>query len=225
MKVEIRNSPSYAVARCFIEPGQTINVESGAMYAQTLGMQITSEMQGGLFGALKRSFLSGDSFFVSKFSSPHGGWVDVVPTFPGDVFQLDLDGSNDLILMRGAWIASDTSINLDTKFGGAKMFLGGEGIFTVKCSGKGTVIGAAYGAIDQHSLKAGEGLTVDTGHLVAYEDGMNVNIRKAGNGILNSLKSGEGLVMDFHGPGDVITQSRNPQGFASFVTSLLPPRN
>lgn len=224
MKVEIRNSPSYAVARCFIEPGQTINVESGAMYAQTIGMQITSEMQGGLFGALKRSFLSGDSFFVSKFSSPHGGWVDVVPTFPGDIFKLDLDSGNDLILTRGAWIASDTGINLDTKFGGAKMFLGGEGIFTVKCSGKGTVVGAAYGAIDHHSLGPGEGLTVDTGHLVAYEDGMNVQIRKAGNGILNSLKSGEGLVMDFYGPGDVITQSRNPQGFASFVSALLPNR-
>ncbi|MBC9705801.1 MAG: TIGR00266 family protein [Enterococcus sp.] len=225
MKVEIRNSPAYAVARCFLDPGQVINVESGAMYAQTIGMEITSEMQGGFLGALKRSVLSGDSFFVSKFSAPHGGWVDVVPTYPGDIFQLDLDGSNALILTRGAWIASDTSVSLDTKFGGAKMFIGGEGLFTVKCTGRGTVVGAAYGAIDHHSLKQGEGLTVDTGHLVAYEDGMNVNIRKSGTGILNSLKSGEGLVMDFYGPGDVITQSRNPQGFASFVSSLLPNRS
>lgn len=225
MKVEIRHSPSYAVARCFLQPGEVINVESGAMYEQTLGMQISSEMQGGLFGALKRSILSGDSFFVSKFSAPNGGWVDVVPTYPGDIFSLGVNPGSALVLTRGAWLASDVGVKLDTQFGGAKMFIGGEGVFTVKCSGQGEVVASAYGAIDHHSLGPGEGLTVDTGHLVAYEDGMQVNIRKAGTGILNSLKSGEGLVMDFIGPGDVITQSRNPAGFASFVASLLPQRN
>lgn len=223
MQVELRHQPSFAAARLALGPGEQINVESGAMYAQSLGMEITSKMQGGIFGALKRSLLSGESFFVSTFSSPRSpGWVDVVPNYPGDVFSLDVDPSRGLILTRGSWLASDTTVNLDTKFGGAKMFLGGEGIWTVKCTGHGTVIGAAYGAIDLHSLKEGEGFTVDTGHLVAYEEGMRTHIRKAGTGILNSLKSGEGLVMDIHGPGDVITQTRNPAGFASFIQSVLP---
>lgn len=225
MQVDIRHNPSYAVARCSTAPGETINVEAGAMYAQTLGMEITSEMQGGLLNSLKRSLLSGDSFFVSKFRSQYGGWVDVVPTYPGDVFTLDVSPGNGLILTRGSWLASDLGVKLDTQFGGAKMFLGGEGVFTVKCTGQGKVIAAAYGAIDVHSLKAGEAVTVDTGHLVAYEEGMRVDIRKAGQGIMSSFKSGEGLVMDFHGPGDVITQSRNPSGFASFVSSLLPSRS
>lgn len=225
MQIDIRHSPSFAVARCMLNPGETINVEAGAMYQQTLGMQIQSEMQGGFLNALKRSVLSGDSFFVSKFTAPDGGWVDVVPTYPGDIFSLDVSNGNDLILTRGAWLASDLGVKLDTTFGGAKMFLGGEGVFTVKCSGTGSVVASAYGAIDHHSLKEGEGLTIDTGHLVAYEAGMKVNIRKAGTGILSSLKSGEGIVMDFFGPGDVITQTRNPSGFASFVSSLLPSRS
>jgi uncharacterized protein (TIGR00266 family) len=223
MEVVLRHQPSFAAARLSLNPGEKINVESGAMYAQSLGMEITSKMQGGIFGALKRSLLSGESFFVSTFSSPRSpGWVDVVPNYPGDVFSLDVDPSRGLILTRGAWLASDTTVDLDTKFGGAKMFLGGEGLWTVKCTGRGTVVGAAYGALDLHSLKQGEGFTVDTGHLVAYEEGMQTNIRKAGTGILNSLKSGEGLVMDIYGPGDVITQTRNPAGFASFIQSVLP---
>lgn len=223
MEVTLRHQPSFAVARLNLSAGEQVNVESGAMYAQSLGMEITSKMQGGLFGALKRSLLSGESFFVSTFSSPRSpGWVDIVPNYPGDVFSLDIEPSRGLILTRGSWLASDTAVNLDTKFGGAKMFLGGEGIFTVKCTGRGTVIGAAYGAMDLHSLGEGEGFTVDTGHLVAYEEGMRTQIRKAGTGILNSLKSGEGLVMDIYGPGDVITQSRNPAGFASFIQSVLP---
>lgn len=224
MEVQVRHQPAFATARCILRPGETIAVESGAMYEQTLGMKITSDMQGGLLQAAKRSLLGGDSFFVSKFTAPDGGWVDVVPTYPGDLITLDVSPGNNLILTRGSWLASDIGVNLDTKFGGAKMFVGGEGIFTVKASGQGTVVIAAYGAIDHHSLKQGQSLTVDTGHLVAYEDGMQVNIRKAGTGLLNSFTSGEGLVMDFHGPGDVLTQTRNPQGFASFITSLLPSR-
>jgi uncharacterized protein (TIGR00266 family) len=225
MRTEIRHSPSFAVARCFLDRGQTINVESGAMYAQSLGIQIESKMQGGLFGALKRSIMSGDSFFVSKFSAPHDfdGWVDVAPSYPGDVFAMDVP-SNGLVLTRGAWLASDLGVNLDASVN-ARMFLGGEGIFTVKCTGQGTVVASAYGALDVHSLGPGEGMTVDTGHLVAYEDGMQVNIRKAGTGFINSLTSGEGLVMDIYGPGDVLTQTRNPASFAGFIRSLLPSNN
>lgn len=223
MKVEIRHSPAFAVARCSLRAGEEVNIESGAMYAQSIGMEIRSKMQGGLFGALKRSLLSGDSFFVSTFKSPQqDGWVDIVPTMPGDIFELAVAPGENIILTRGAWLASDTTVDLDTKFAGAKVFLGGEGLWTVRCSGNGTVLGAAFGAVEIHSLAAGEGMTVDTGHLVAYEEGMQVNIRKAGTGILNSLKSGEGLVMDFFGPGDLVTQTRNPTGMASFIQSILP---
>lgn len=223
MQVKIRHSPSYAVARCQIEKGETINVESGAMYAQSQGIEITSKMQGGLFGALKRSLLSGDSFFVSEFSAQQNGcWVDVAPNSPGDVFEMDITPGDDLILTRGAWLASDQRITLDTQFAGAKLFIGGEGLFTVRCSGQGKLIGSAYGALDVHELAAGEMVTVDTGHVVAYAATVRTNIRKAGKGILSSMKSGEGLVMDFQGPGIVITQSRNPAGFASFIIPLLP---
>lgn len=222
MRTEIRHSPAFAVTKCLLGPGETINVESGAMYAQSLGMIIESKMSGGLFGALKRSMLSGDSFFVSKFTAPeNGGWVDLAPSYPGDMFAITIDRSNGFILTKGSWVASDVGVDLDSKVN-TKMFMGGEGIFTVKCSGEGTIVGSAYGALDQHSLGPNEGLTVDTGHLVGYEEGMNVNIRKAGTGILNSLKSGEGLVMDIYGPGDVLTQSRNPSAFAGFIRTLLP---
>lgn len=222
MQVDIRHDPAFAVARCNIAPGETIHVESGAMYAQTLGMEISSEAQGGLLNSLKRSLLSGDSFFVSKFRAPNGGWVDIVPTYPGDVFSMDIDPANPLVLTRGAWLASSSGVNLDTKFGGARMAIGGEGFFTVKCTGSGTVVASAYGAMDIHSLKDGEALTVDTGHIVAYSNDIRHELRKAGTGLLSSFKSGEGIVMDFYGPGDVITQSRNPSGFASFIASLLP---
>lgn len=225
MRTEIRHDPAFAVARCFINRGQTINIESGAMAAQSLGIKIEAKMQGGLFGALKRTIMSGDSFFVSKFTADpnHDGWVDVAPAYPGDVASLDVPPGG-LTLTRGSWLASDLDVNLDPTVN-PRMFLGGEGIFTVNCTGRGTVVLSAYGALDVHSLGPGEGMTIDTGHLVAYETGMQVNIRKAGTGFINSLTSGEGLVMDIYGPGDVLTQTRNPASFAGFIRSLLPSNN
>lgn len=223
MQVDTRHDNSFAVARCKLDPGETINVESGAMYAQSSGVTVASKMQGGFLGAAKRALLSGDSFFVSEFTAPktQTAWVDVVPQLPGSVFSVDVTPGNGLILTKGSWLASEPSVKLDPKFGNGGTIFGGEGLFVVKASGQGKVVAAAYGAIDVMTLAPGETVTVDTGHLVAYEEGMQVSIRKI-SGILTSLKSGEGLVMDIKGPGDVILQTRNPAAFGSWIASVMP---
>lgn len=225
MQIQINHSPAFASARCLLGQGETINAESGSMYQQSLGMQVSSQMQGGLFGALKRSLLSGESFFVSSFHAPGGGWVDLAPSYPGDVLSLNVSPEQVWVLTRGSWLGSDKTVDLDTKFGGAKMYLGGEGFFTVRCSGIGQVIASAYGATERHVLREGEGLTVDTGHIVAYSENVRTSIRKVSKSIMSSLKSGEGLVMDFHGPGEVITQTRDPLGFAAYISGLIPSNN
>ena len=223
MQVEIRHSPAFALGRLQLAPGETVNVESGAMAMQSYGITVEAKMEGGLFSAAKRALISGDSFFMSKFTAPQqGGWVDVAPPIPGDIFAIDIAPNQGLILTKGVWLASDLGVTLDAKFGNSGAFFGGEGLFLVKATGQGKVVLTAYGALDIHSLKAGEGFTVDTGHLVAYEEGVQVKARKISSGLMNTLKSGEGIVMDLMGPGDVITQSRNPAAFGSWVASLIP---
>lgn len=76
--------------------------------------------------------------------------------------------------------------------------------------------------LDTHNLEQGQGFTVDSGHLVAYDDTIQVQVRKASSGIVQALKSGEGLVLDFQGPGRVVTQSRNPTGLINWIQSVLP---
>jgi len=36
------------------------------------------------------------------------------------------------------------------------------------------------------------------------------------------MKSGEGLVFDFTGPGEILTQTRNPSALISWLTTALP---
>ena len=48
-------------------------------------------------------------------------------------------------------------------------------------------------------------------------------MRRAVQGpLIQSMKSGEGWVFDFNGPGRVLLQSRNPEAFAEWVAQAVP---
>lgn len=221
MDVAVRHAPSFAVARLSLAPGEAINAESGAMMATSGGVDVESKMRGGLKGAFKRSVLGGESVFVSKFTAPSsGGWVDVAARLPGDVLTVAVHGG--LNVARGGYLAADEGVEIDSKWGGLKNLAGGEGGFLVRVEGQGQVVLAAYGAVDVVELQAGESFVLDSGHMVAYEDGVEFSIRKVAKGLIQSVKSGEGLVFEFRGPGKVWTQSRNPSEFVGWLTAELP---
>jgi uncharacterized protein (TIGR00266 family) len=224
VQVETRHSPSFAVARVHLAPGESVRAESGAMAMTSLGVQIAAQMQGGLLGSLKRSVLGGESLFVTTFTGhPQApSWVDLAARLPGDVVSFDVTPGRGIVFTRGSWLANDVGVEMDTKWGGARMLFGGEGGFVLHMSGLGTVLGACYGALDRHDLGAGQGFTVDSGHLVAYEETVQIQSRAAAPGLMQSWKSGEGLVLDVHGPGTVWTQTRSPAEFVRWLTSSLP---
>jgi uncharacterized protein (TIGR00266 family) len=222
MNVAIRHTPSFAVARLTLAGGEKARVESGAMAAHSAGMSLEAKMQGGLMKSLKRSVLGGESLFVSNYTAPEaGGWVDVAPRLPGDAFTIEVDGA--YILTRGSFLASSDGLELDTKWGGFGNLAGGEGGFLVHVTGTGTLVGSCYGALDRLTLAAGESITVDSGHLVSYTNTVTMQARRAAaGGLMQSAKSGEGLVYDVTGPGEVIVQSRNPQELVTWLTGQLP---
>ncbi len=224
MQTEIRHSPSFALARLTLSGGEELRVQSGAMAAHSAGVELEAKMEGGLMKSLKRSVLGGESLFMSKYTAPaQGGWVEVAATLPGDAFTVEVTG--EYILTRGAYLASSTTLEIDTKWGGFGNLAGGEGGFLVHITGNGTLVAACYGAIDRRQLAAGETITVDSGHLVAYTPGITLASRKAGKSIMGSLKSGENLVFDLTGPGEVITQSRNPRDLESWIISVVPTQS
>jgi uncharacterized protein (TIGR00266 family) len=200
-----------------------MRAESGAMMATSDGVTIEASMQGGLVKSLKRSVLGGESLFITTYTAPsQGGWVDCAARLPGDAMLATLDGSRALNIQRGSYLCSESTIEIDTKWGGFKNLFGGEGGFLIRASGSGEVVASCYGALDRIMLGAGEKLTVDSGHMVAYDDGVTMNLRRAASGSLTSLKSGEGFVFDFTGPGEVMVQTRNPSELITWLTTVLP---
>ena len=114
-------------------------------------------------------------------------------------------------------------MQIDTQWGGMANLFGGEGGFGFRASGQGEALVSIYGAVDIIDLEAGEVVTIDTGHVVAYALNVRFQMRRAAQGrTIQSMKSGEGWVFDFCGPGRVLLQSRNPEAFAAWAAEVSP---
>lgn len=221
MQTEIFDRPSYTMTRVRLEPNEEIRVEAGSMVTMSTGVTVETKMQGGLFKSLARSILGGESFFINTFRAPAGGGeLHLAPPLPGDMFVLDLQDET-LMVQSGAFVASAMTVEVDTGWGGAKTFFASEGLIMLRCSGSGPLILSSYGAIHDMSLEAGQSLTVDTGHLVAFTQGMGFQVRRIG-GLASTLFSGEGLVVDLTGPGRLLMQSRSADAFISWLLPKLP---
>lgn len=223
MQIEIRHAPSFAVARCALGGSETVRAEAGAMMATSEGVQIEAGMQGGLMRSLKRGVLGGESFFVTTYTAPPGGgWVDVAAHLPGDMAVVEVADAP-LFIQRGSYIASESGVEIDTKWGGFRSLFGGEGGFLLRATGHGSVVVSCYGALDRVRLADGETMVVDSGHMVAFQEGVQFSLRRAASGrTIQSLKSGEGFVFDFRGPGEVMVQTRNPGALIEWLTTVLP---
>ena len=223
MNVTLRHNPSFSVARVDLAPNEQLRAESGAMMATSAGVGVASSTQGGVMKGLKRSVLGGESLFVSTYTAPAaGGWVDIAHHLPGDIIQAGVTPDQAMSVTRGNWLASSAGVELDTKWGGFKNLFGGEGGFLVRLNGQGTVVLACYGALDTVSLAEGESVTIDSGHVVAFAPSVTSQLRKVATGIIQTMKSGEGFVFDFTGPGWVMTQSRNPSALAAWIRQVMP---
>jgi len=218
---EILHQPSFALAVIQLQAEQSILAEAGAMVSMSANVELQSQMKGGLMGALKRA-VGGESAFVSTFTARGGaGEVSFAPGAPGDIAAIELNNQM-FMVQSSSYLAGDASLTVDTKWGGAKTFFGGEGLFVMQVSGTGLLLLTSFGAIHRRQLRAGERYVVDTGHLVAWEASLQYSLRKAASGFFRTMVSGEGIVAEFAGPGELLIQTRNLAAFAGLLKPFFP---
>lgn len=220
MKYDIQYGPAYALGTVRLEAGEKVQAEAGAMVSMTDGITMQTSVKGGLMSGLKRSVLGGESFFINTFTAEQPGHVTIAPALPGDIVALEMTGGT-LLLQSGSYLASSAEVNVDTKWGGGRTFFSREGLFLLKCTGAGTVFVSSYGAIHLIELGAGEKHTVDTGHMVAFDESVAYEVGRAG-GWKTTLLGGEGMVCKLTGPGRFYMQTRSPDSFLAWLTPKLP---
>jgi len=225
MKYEIKYKPSYSMLVVNLEQGETITAESGAMTYMDPNIEVhTRKREKSLLGSLGLAIVGRQSFWVNDYTATQGqGEAGFVSAPVGDIEMLEINPSQGYVVQKSAYVASTQNVDLDIKWEGFTKGLFGQGLFMIKVKGNGNLFINTFGAIDKHTLKPGQTLTVDNFHLVAFSDTCTYKVTKFG-GLKETILGGEGLVTQITGPGDIYIQTKNLKEFVDWLWALLEPR-
>ena len=229
------------MAVCRLAPGQTVYCEAGKFLFSTGGLTAVTRLskppaagqaaQGGMLSGLMRTamdagkrMLAGESLAFQYFTN--SGYEPEVISFagvlPGELRALELNGSRGWYAEKDAFVAAESTVDFDIAFSGLRQgFAGGEGFILEKFTGYGTVlIGGAGNFIDLNLDDFGGLLKIDTGCIVAFEEGVRYDITRVGGlnmqGLTNAMFGHEGInLATLSGSGRVILQSMTIEGLAT----------
>ena len=215
--------------------GDKIFCESNAMVMMEDPLELKGRLQGGLMQSLLRRFANEESLFQQHIEAVRGdGDCLLSAALDGDMQILDV-GATQYLLSDGAFVAAHDSVEvkarLNSSLGGA--FFGNTGGFLVmETSGQGQVVVAGCGTLFEIEVEPNKEIVIDNGHVVCWESRLNYSLSVStsqssgllGN-LMNSVMSGEGMVLRFSGKGKVVICSRNRQNLLAWLQSKLSPRS
>ena len=202
--------------------------QSGGMSWMSDGISMNTDTNGGVLAGIGRMF-AGESLFMARYRAQRAGTtIAFASTVPGSIVPIKMkEHPNGLICQKGAFLCSQSTVNLEVTFSrrfSSGMF-GGEGFILEKLSGSGMAFLEVDGDVVEKDLQPGEIIKVDTGNIVAFQNGMSYEIETV-QGFRNVLFGGEGLFLTrITGPGKVILQTQNIKDFASALSKYIPTRS
>lgn len=216
---------------CTLQKGEMIHCEADAMVMMESNLELKGTMRGGLFQSLARRFANGESLFQQHIRAERGsGDCLLAPTLDGDLLILDV-GSEQFCLNDGAYVAATEHVELKAKIqrnlGGA--IFGDTGGFVIsETSGSGKLVVCGFGILFTLDVTPGQDCIIDNGHVVCWDSSLTYNLSVStsqdrgflGN-IMNSVTSGEGMVLRFSGSGKVVVCSRNRTSYTGWIQSLF----
>jgi uncharacterized protein (TIGR00266 family) len=225
VRFELINAGDAPVVRAQMANGSSLFADAGSMMAMTPNLTLESSMKGGIFGALSRKLLRGETFFYLTIKAQQGdGEVLLAPAPVGGIEIIELSGT-EFFLQKGSFLAATDGVQLATKTQNLTQGLfSGEGFFITRVAGVGTLAVNTFGALMRIDLQPSQVYVIDNYHLVAWEATTQYQITKAASGWISSFTSGEGFVCRFTGPGTVWMQTRNPSAFAGWLSGYLPTK-
>jgi uncharacterized protein (TIGR00266 family) len=206
-----------------LDPGESAVAEAGALMFKDSSVQMdtvfgdgrTTGAGGGfmdkLLSAGKR-LVTGESLFTTVYTQTGAGKAKVAfaAPYPGTVIALKLsEHGGRLICQKDSFLAGARGVQLGIAFQRKILtgLFGGEGFIMQKLEGDGWVFVHAGGTVVERELAAGERIDVDTGCVVAYHGGVDMDIRRVA-GIKSMFFGGEGVFLaTLTGPGKVWLQS------------------
>ncbi len=200
--------------------GESVIAESGELswYGGDLSLETGRSVgmnQGGLFGAAKRA-LSGGTFWMTRYSTGSQGFVSFAVKAPGEIRELQLDGSHEYVVHRHGFMCCEEGVELNIFLQqrlGVGIF-GREGFLLQELSGSGRAFVELHGQVVAFQLETGQELRIHPGHIGLFEATCKLDLTTV-PGIRNKLFGGDGLFLArLTGPGQVWLQSITLAGLA-----------
>ena len=220
-----------------LKQGEKIYCESDAMVMMETALDLRGRMTGGIGSAIMRRFANGESFFQQHIEAVRGaGDCLLSPMLPGAIQVVDV-GPRQYLLNDGAFVAatSGTEMKVRTQSIGNALFAQSGGFFVMETSGTGQVVVSGFGSMFQLDVEPGKDIVIDNSHVVCWDSTLHYEISvttgggNSGGGLggfignmVNSVTSGEGIVLRFSGAGKVWVCSRNRDAFLQWTKSGKP---
>lgn len=225
MNIDLLAKPAATAAKITLAAGEVARCEVGAMIAMSDNMDVSTTAltrSGGFLKGLRR-MIAGESFFLNEFKALSDNQeLIIAPKLVGDVVHHTLAGGS-LIVHGHGWMASSAGVDIDATWQGiGSAIFSGEGMFWVKCTGHGDILLNSYGGIYEVNIR--DTYTVDTGHIVAFEDTLKFRVGRAADSWAASILGGEGLVCRFSGEGKLYCQTHDARRFGRLVGGRLKAR-
>jgi uncharacterized protein (TIGR00266 family) len=213
-----------------LKTGEKIYCESNAMVMMESNLELKGKMTGGLGSALMRRLANGESFFQQHIEATYGaGDCLLSPTLPGAIEVLDI-GSTRYLMNDGAFVAAESGVTLQvrTQSLGTALFGQTGGFFICEASGTGKLAVSGFGSSFVLDVEPGKDIVIDNAHVIAWDSRLHHEVSvttQSGGGFLgqmiNSVASGEGMVLKFSGKGKVVICSRNRSNFTSWLSRAI----
>lgn len=213
-----------------MQHGEALFAESDSMMAMQEGIEITGEMRGGFLNSVARAMTSDEGLFQQTIKASREAVIMLSPQLPGDIKVFDVAPGKGIYLNEHAFFCAEASVSLDTRRNqdGGSLF-SGEGFFLMHAHGRGKLAINGLGSIEEIEISADSPLIVDTGHLLAWEEGIHFEVKMNGGSsggffgrAMNAVTSGEGFVMHLRGNGKIFVASRNVNAYGAFIRSFVP---
>lgn len=217
-----------------LEKGESVFCESDAMVMMEPGLEVTGTLRGGVFQSLVRTFTTGESLFQqSIIAKTRSGDCLLAPQMNGDLAILDVSPSKSYCITDGAFVAAESGVELKAKVQtnlGSAIFgqTGGFVIMQANGNGKLCVTGSGDLLTLDVDTQGNEEYTIDNGHVVAWESTLQHSLGVVNSGglvrnLVNTVTSGEGMVLKFKGKGKVVVSSRNMRSLISKIVQMITP--
>ena len=223
MRYEIQGE-TLPVVICYLEAGEMMICEGGAMSWMSPNMKMETTTNGGIGKSIGRA-LSGEKMFQNVYTAEGGpGMIAFASSFPGSIRAFEISPGNEVVFQKGAYLASESGVTLSAhikKKIGSGLF-GGEGFIMQKTTGHGVVFAEFDGHIVEYELQAGQQMILDTGHLAAMSATCEMDVKTV-SGAKNALLGGEGLFNTvISGPGHIWLQTMPISNVAESIKPFMP---